>query len=100
VHISLKEQNECSNMTEITIIEALEKLASLNKNGMQTIVKDDGNTLTTIEYTIYEIHDLAEAETEFIDYDKEFATRDYFVDNSSIRENNKDGRLIYRVVGA
>jgi hypothetical protein len=50
--------------------------------------------------SIYEIHDLAEAETEIIDSDKEFATRDYFVDNSSIRENNKDGRLIYRVVEA
>jgi asparagine synthetase B (glutamine-hydrolysing) len=93
------EQNECSNMNEMTIIEAFEKLASLNKNGMQPLVKDDGDTVITIECAIYEIHDLAEAETEIIDSDKEFATRDYFVDNSSIRENNKDGRLIYRVVG-
>jgi hypothetical protein len=87
-------------MTEMSIIEALEKLASLYKNGMQTLVIDDGDTLTTIECAIYEIHDLAEAETEIIDSDKEFATRDYFVDSSGIRENNKDGRLIYRVVEA
>ena len=85
-------------MTEMTIIDALEKLASLNKKGMQTLVKDDGDTVITIECAIYEIHDLAEAETEIIDSDKEFATRDYFVDSSGIRVNNKDGRLIYRIV--
>jgi hypothetical protein len=84
-------------MTEMTIIEALEKLASLNKNGMRTIILNDGDTLTTIECAIYEIHDLAEAETEIIDSDKEFATRDYFVDSNGIRVKNKDGRLIYRV---
>jgi hypothetical protein len=61
---------------------------------------EDGDTLTTIECSIYEIHDLAEAETEIIDSDNEFATRDYFVDSNSIRENNKDGRLIYRVLDA
>lgn len=87
-------------MTQMTIIEALEKLASLNKKGMQTLVRDDGDAPLTIDCAIYEIHELAEAETEIIDSNKEFATRDYFVDSSGIRENNKDGRSIYRVVEA
>jgi hypothetical protein len=92
------EQNECNNMTEMTIIGALEKLASLNKNGMQTLVQDDGDTLTTIDCVIFEIHDLEDVEAEITGSDKELATSDYFIDSNGIRENNKDGRLIYRVV--
>lgn len=88
-------------MTRMTIIEALEKLASLNENGMYTIIFDAGKLHTDkpepIEWVIDKIFNLSEVEAEITGLNEEFEAYDYYVDDSCIREIDDNGRLLYWV---
>jgi hypothetical protein len=79
---------------EMTMIEALEKLAHLNEDGFETLVKTNANEPQAIEYAIEDVRNYAE------DPDEVF---DLIVTEESIKaldENGyiKGGEALYRVV--
>jgi hypothetical protein len=81
-------------MAEMTIIEALEKLASYNEAGFETLIKTNASELMSIEDAIEDFRNFAE------DPDEIFELK---VTEDSIRaldENGyiKSGEALYRVV--
>jgi len=81
-------------MAEMTLIEALETLASYNETGFETFIKTNASELMTIEDAIEDVRNFSE------DPDEVF---DFKVTEDSIRaldENGhiKSGDALYRVV--
>ena len=79
---------------EMTMIEALEKLAHLNEDGFETLVKTNTGEPQAIEYAIEDVRNYAEDPDEIFDL---------HVTEDSIRaldENGyiKSGEALYRVV--
>ncbi len=54
-------------MVEMSMIEALEKLAHLNEEGFETFVKTNAGEPQTIEYSIEDIRNYAEDPDEIFD---------------------------------
>jgi hypothetical protein len=54
-------------MVEMSMIEALEKLAHLNEEGFETLVKTNAGEPQTIEYSIEDIRNYAEDPDEIFD---------------------------------
>lgn len=78
---------------EMTMIEALEKLAHLNEDGFETLVKTNAGEPHAIEYAIEDVRNYAEDPDEIFDL---------HVTEDSIRaldENGyiKSGEALYRV---
>lgn len=81
-------------MTEMTMIEALERLAHLNEDGFETLVKKDDGEPQEIEYAIEDVRNFAENPDEIFDL---------HVTEDTIREYDENGHLtcgeaLYRVV--
>ena len=81
-------------MAEMTLIEALETLASYNETGFETLIQTNASELMTIEDAIEDVRNFSE------DPDEVF---DFKVTEDSIRaldENGhiKSGEALYRVV--
>lgn len=79
---------------EMTMIEALERLAHLNEDGFETLVKTNANEPQAIEYAIEDVRNYTEDPDEIFDL---------HVTEDSIRaldENGytKSGEALYRVV--
>lgn len=89
-------------MTKMTIIDALKMLASLNKDGMFTLIQDSfmkNDEPTMIEWEIEKIYNFENVEAEVRGFTEEFEILDYYVDSSCIRENDENGLLLYWVAG-
>ena len=79
-------------MTEMTLIEALEKLALIKKNGLDTLIQDIANEPLTIGGAIEDIRNYA------IDI---YETDNYAISGDGIRKVRDDGGLgeiVYRVI--
>jgi hypothetical protein len=81
-------------MVEMTMIEALEKLAHLNDDGFETLVKTNAGEPQAIEYAIEDVRNYAEDPDEILDL---------HVTEDSIRSLDesgyiKSGEVLYRVV--
>ena len=81
-------------MAEMTMIEALEKLAHLNEDGFETLVRTNAGEPQAIEYTIEDVRNYAE------DPDEIFDLR---VTEDTIREYEENGYIkceeaLYRVI--
>ena len=79
---------------EMTIIEALEKLAHLNEDGFETLVKTNASEPQTIEYAIEEVTNYAEDPDEVFDLHVTEETIKTLDENGYI----KGGETLYRVV--
>ncbi|MDQ1253240.1 MAG: hypothetical protein QG646_2390 [Euryarchaeota archaeon] len=89
-------------MTKMTIIDALKMLASLNIDGMSTLIQDSSiknDEPTMIEWEIEKIYNFENVEAEIMGFKEEFEIHDYYVDDSCIRENDENGLLLYWVAG-
>jgi hypothetical protein len=81
-------------MTEMTMIEALEKLAHLNEDGFETLVKTNEGEPQTIEYTIEDVRNFAGDPDDVFDLRVTEDTIRGYEENGYI----KCGEALYRVV--
>ena len=81
-------------MAEMTIIEALETLASYNEEGFETLVKTNAGETQTIEDAIEDVRDFAEDPDEIFDLKVTEDTIRELDENGYI----KGGEALYRVV--
>ena len=81
-------------MAEMTMIEALEKLAHLNENGFETLVKTNEGEPEAIEYAIEDIRNYTEDPDEIFDLRVTEDTIRGYEENGYI----KCGEALYRVV--
>ena len=79
---------------EMTMIEALEKLAHLNEDGFETLVKTNAGEPHIIEYAIEDVRNYAEDPDEIFDLHVTEETIQEFDENGYI----KTGEPLYRVV--
>jgi DNA-binding protein len=92
---SKEKKKQRGEIMEMTIIEALETLASYNENGFETLVKSNASEVMTIVDAIEDVRNFAEDPDEI---------HDLKVTEDSIRvldENGyiKSGEALYRVIG-
>ena len=81
-------------MAEMTMIEALEKLAHLNEDGFETLIKTNAGEPQAIEYAIEDVRNYAEDPDEIFNLRvTEYTIRGYD-ENGYI----KCGEALYRVV--
>ena len=73
---------------EMTIIEALEKLAHLNEDGFETLVKTNTGEPQTIEYAIEDVRNYAEDPDEIFDLHVSEETIQEFDENGYIKPGN------------
>jgi hypothetical protein len=71
-------------MNEMTIIEALEKLAHLNEDGFETLVKNNAGESQLIESAIEDVRNYAEDPDEIFDL---------HVTEDTIREIDENGHI-------
>ena len=81
-------------MVEMSMIEALEKLAHLNEEGFETFVKTNAGEPQAIEYAIEDVRNYAEDPDELFDLRVTEDTIQEFDENGYI----KCGEALYRVV--
>jgi len=79
---------------EMTMIEALEKLAHLNEDGFETLVKTNAGEPQTIEYAIEDVRNYADDPDEIFDLHVTEEMIQEFDENGYI----KPGEPLYRIV--
>lgn len=79
-------------MTKMTLIKALEKLALITKNGLDTLIQDNANEPITIGEAIEDIRN----HTKDV-----YETENYVISSEGIRKVKDDGNqgdIVYRVI--